>query len=263
MKRENERIKGGVLFEGIISVRTVISAMQSGGLNDRRITRVYVGLSRAEEQKKELAWLKMRGVELGFDVETVPESFIDGMAVGSSHGYIVAAATGRTLPSLDGQALAGRKFLAMLDGIEDPYNFGYALRSLYAAGCDGIVLGERNWMSASGIVARSSAGASELLDVFVSDPYDAATLLKREGFRIVCADMRQSVSVFDADLSFPLFLIVGGEKRGISRKVLETSDLKIRIDYGRDFDGSLSAASAATVAAFEILRFNREKIRQT
>ena len=54
MKRENERIKGGVLFEGIISVRTVISAMQSGGLNDRRITRVYVGLSRAEEQKKSL-----------------------------------------------------------------------------------------------------------------------------------------------------------------------------------------------------------------
>ncbi|MBR7077968.1 MAG: RNA methyltransferase, partial [Clostridia bacterium] len=122
---------------------------------------------------------------------------------------------------------------------------------------------ERNWMSASGIVARSSAGTSELLDVFVSDPYDAAVLLKREGFRVVCADLRQSVSVFDADLSLPLFLIVGGEKRGISRRVLETSDLNIRIDYGRDFDGSLSSASAATVAAFEILRFNREKIYRT
>ncbi len=263
MKKENEKIEGGVLFEGIISVRTVVGAMQSGGLNDRRITRVYVGRSRAEKQRKELSWLKMRGAELGFEVETVSEDYIDGMTVGSSHGYIAAEATGRTLPFLDGRAVSGRKFLAMLDGIEDPYNFGYALRSLYAAGADGIVLGERNWMSASGIVARSSAGTSELLDVFVSDPYDAAVLLKREGFRVVCADLRQSVSVFDADLSLPLFLIVGGEKRGISRRVLETSDLNIRIDYGRDFDGSLSSASAATVAAFEILRFNREKIYRT
>ncbi len=28
----------------------------------------------------------------------------------------------------------------MLEGIEDPYNFGYAVRSLYAAGADAIVL---------------------------------------------------------------------------------------------------------------------------
>ena len=31
-------------------------------------------------------------------------------------------------------------FYVMIEGIEDPYNFGYALRSLYAAGADGVIL---------------------------------------------------------------------------------------------------------------------------
>jgi 23S rRNA (guanosine2251-2'-O)-methyltransferase len=51
-------------------------------------------------------------------------------------------------------------------------------------------------------------------------------------------------------------LIVGGEKRGISRALLDRADQVVRIDYGRDFRGSLSAASAATVMAFEVMRQN-------
>jgi len=56
----------------------------------------------------------------------------------------------------------------------------------------------------------------------------------------------------------PLFLIVGGEKRGISRKLLDMADTIVRIDYGRDFAGSLSAASAASMLAYEVLRQNRK-----
>jgi 23S rRNA (guanosine2251-2'-O)-methyltransferase len=57
----------------------------------------------------------------------------------------------------------------------------------------------------------------------------------------------------------PLLLVVGGEKRGISRAVLDQADQVVRIDYGRDFRGSLSAASAATVLGFEVLRQNSSK----
>jgi 23S rRNA (guanosine2251-2'-O)-methyltransferase len=64
------------------------------------------------------------------------------------------------------------------------------------------------------------------------------------------------VSIYDANLVKPLLLVVGGEKRGISRTILDQADQIIRIDYGRSFNGSLSAASAATVIAFEVLRQN-------
>ena len=101
----------------------------------------------------------------------------------------------------------------MIEGIEDPYNFGYSVRSLYAAGADGIILPERNWMEFSGTVARCSAGTSELADLFVSDPYEAVKLFKENGFQIVCAGIRDSVPVYEYDFTKPCLLVVGGEKR--------------------------------------------------
>ena len=69
--------------------------------------------------------------------------------------------------------------------------------------------------------------------------------------------MEHSVSMYDADLCRPLLLIVGGEKRGISRAVLDLADTVVRLDYGRPFEGALSAASAASILAFEVYRQNR------
>jgi len=143
----------------------------------------------------------------------------------------------------------------MIEGIEDPYNFGYALRSLYAAGADGVILGKRNWMSASGVVCRASAGASELIDVYSDETFESAVdVFKNKGYKVVCADIEDSVPIYEADLTRPILLVIGGEKRGISRSILGKADSIVRIEYGRDFDASLSAASAATVIGFEVLR---------
>ena len=84
--------------------------------------------------------------------------------------------------------------------------------------------------------------------------------LKENGYKTVCAGIRNSVSAFDADLKKSLFLIVGGERRGISAKLLALADQIVRLDYGRTFNGSLSAASAASILGYEILRQNRSKI---
>ena len=50
----------------------------------------------------------------------------------------------------------------MLDGIEDPFNHGQAVRALFAAGVDGLVV-RRSWETALAVVTRASAGASELM----------------------------------------------------------------------------------------------------
>ena len=56
----------------------------------------------------------------------------------------------------------------------------------------------------------------------------------------------------------PLLLVVGGEKRGIKKRLRPELDLIVRLDYGREFGEALSAASAASVLAFEALRQNRK-----
>lgn len=261
MKKEEERFVASDVFEGIVSVRTVIESMQrhkSGtGGNDRRILTCFY-----DENKrgtKEYIWLSHRAEELGFELRLSKREEIDGFCIGNTHGGIAAKCTERTIPKLSGEAVKENGFYVMLEGIEDPYNFGYALRSLYSAGADGVILTERNWYSAAGVVSRSSAGASEMLDVYRADAADAARIMKEAGYKIVCADLRNSVPIYEADLTFPIFLAVGGEKRGISRTLIDLADERVRIEYGRKFDASLSAASAATVVGYEIYRQNRGK----
>jgi hypothetical protein len=159
--------------------------------------------------------------------ETTPEA-LDALCVGKTHGGIIALCGERTLPLPTAENLPKNGFLCLLEGIEDPYNFGYAVRSLYAAGCDAVLVGERNWMSAAGVVARASAGASEALPLFSGNPEQAVRAAKSLGYTVACAGIRDSVSYTEAALKKPLLLVVGGEKRGVSAGVLALCDQTVR-----------------------------------
>ena len=256
MIKETSRQVASTVFEGMTSLSAVIESALAEK-NDRRITEVLFDKSKAQSKAKEIAYLRRMAEKLDFTVRDADAEEIDTLATGNSHGGIIARCTERTIPQLTAESLPDAGFVVMIEGIEDPYNFGYALRSIFAAGADAVILTPRNWMSAAGVVCRSSAGASELLPLFVSEPEDAVQMAKSAGYKVVCAGIRDSVSAFDADLTRPIFLIVGGEKRGISRTVLDLADEVVRLDYGRPFRGSLSAASAASILAYEVLRQNR------
>lgn len=244
------------LFEGMTSINAIIHAIESG-TNDRQILRIFFDRDKMSSKSRELAFLSQKSKALGFHIEFTNDAKISEITTGTTHGGIVAECTQRAYPLLDSSFIRPNGFYVFLDGIEDPYNFGYVLRSLYAAGVDGVILSKRNWMSAAGTVARSSAGASELLSICIAIPDSVPGVFRRCGYKILAAGIRNSVSLYDADMTFPLLLIVGGEKRGISASLLSQVDEIVRIDYGRAFRGSLSAASAATVLAFEALRKNR------
>lgn len=145
-------------------------------------------------------------------------------------------------------------YVLVIDGIEDPYNFGYVLRTIYAAGADGVILPERNFFTASDIVIRSSAGASEYLDIAVTSSLeDTVSLASAAGYTIAAtAKSENAVSVYQADVARPLCLVLGGEKRGISKAVLDKADITISIPYPRECNYSLSASAAANIIAFQI-----------
>ncbi len=259
MEKEYEKFHTSDIFEGMTSIRAVIKSFDAG-ISDRRITEIIYSSDRAVARAKELNYLSKVAPQYGFTMTEVKDNELNSLAIGNSHGGILARCSERTIPSLESaldSSLPEKGFFVMLDGIEDPYNFGYSLRSVYASGADGIILPRRNWLTAAGVVARASAGASELLNLYTADPADAALFFKKHGYRVICADKPNSVSLYDADLSKPIFLIVGGEKRGIRASVLGQADEIVRIEYGRDFAASLSAASAATILAYEIYRQNR------
>lgn len=143
----------------------------------------------------------------------------------------------------------------MLEGIEDPYNFGDIIRSVYAAGATGIIVPKRNWMSADAVVTRASAGASEFIKAAaVEDFVPFLKEAKRRGIAVVAADRKDAADMYSADLSGSLVLAVGGSYRGLSKPVFDEAETKIFIPYGNAFRNSLSAAGAAAAISFEILR---------
>ena len=257
MQKESTKFTDSVVFEGMTSIRAIIKSIDEN-ISDRRIEKILFDKAKLHKIAKELGYLRAVSEKYGFLISEENAEKIDELSVGESHGGLIAIASERTIPCLaEDSEICENGFYAMIDGIEDPYNFGYALRSLYAMGCDGIILAERNWMSAAGVVARSSAGASERFKIYKSQPTDAVEIFKRKGYTVVCADLRTDEILGECELKTPLLLVVGGEKRGISRSVLSLADKLVKIDYGREFNASLSAASAVTMFAYEIRRQNK------
>ncbi len=258
MMKEREKFLPSNLFEGMTSIRAILQAGEHG-VNDRRITEILYDKSRRVSRAKELHYLERISAARGFVLTPCETDEIDSITIGTSHGGIIARCTNRSPVFLEEATLSPEGFYVMLDGIEDPYNFGYALRSIYAAGADGIILPQRNWMTAAGVVCRASAGASELFPLYTAAPEVAVAFFRDRGYKIVCADKKNSCSAYDADLRRPIFLIVGGEKRGIRAGVLSMADCIVRIEYGRTFPAALSAASAATILSYEVFRQNQQK----
>lgn len=256
MQKEATKFQSSTVFEGMTSIRAILSAMDQK-ISDRKIETILYDLKKEEKNKKEIGYLRAVSDKYGFKLSGASEDEIDRIALGTSHGGILALCSDRTIPALSSASIPERGFYCMIEGIEDPYNFGYALRSLYACGCDGILLPERNWLSAAGVVCRSSAGASELFPTFTSDASLAIDYFHERGYTVVCADERTDLVLGECDLPLPILLLVGGEKRGVSRKLLDKCDTLVRIPYGREFRASLSAASATTIFAYEISRQNR------
>ncbi len=241
------------IFEGMVSVRAVFDGIERS-VTDRKLKRLLFSESRVKGNGKLLGFLKARSFVYGYSLDVVPDSEIDALALGSSHGGVLLTSEKRIFQSSISPVENG--FYVLLEGIEDPYNLGYAIRSAYAAGADGIILPSRNAMQSAGIVCRSSAGASEQIPIYCGDLPELVSSLRSKGYRLVCADMDAPAPAHLSDLKKPLVLAVGGEKRGFDKKLFELSDLTVRLDYGRDFPMALSAASAAAILSFEVTKQN-------
>ncbi len=234
-------------LEGRLSIQ---AAIQGGS---REVKAVYI---RAGKWDRGIQFLRRLAADAAIEVQSVDDEFIAANVSGKSHGGVIAKVGPRCFNDLhDLTAAVKTPFVVMLDGFEDPFNFGQAVRALYAAGADGIVVRPRNWLSAAGIVARASAGAAELIPIAVADSAQAAAdFFRAFGLKIACTTQTNAISIYDADLAIPLFMLVGGERRGITRSFLDQADLRLQIPYNRDFSYSLGAAASAAVLGFEVMR---------
>ncbi|MEA4832819.1 23S rRNA (guanosine-2'-O-)-methyltransferase RlmB [bioreactor metagenome] len=249
MKNEAFKERDSSYAEGALSINAVFDS------GSREIKEIFIA-SGAKVEDINIHRIIVKAKQLNIPVNCCSDEFYEEHSTAKTGGGILAEVSDRKLYSLEELLLKQHKLIFLLSGIEDPYNFGYSVRSLYASGAGGMLLPPRSWMSAAGVCIRASAGATELIDCAgYTDEKELVFALKSNGYSIVCAaEVKNSVSLYKAEISFPCVLIIGGEKRGISKALIENADNIIRIPYGRSFNKSLTTSAASAVIGFEFMR---------
>ena len=186
-------------------------------------------------------------------VRSGPRRALDQLA-GPGHQGVVARLAVREYLSedraLEGQR--GRRFLLLLDEVQDPHNLGAVVRVAEALGA-GVVVPERGSAPLSEAVSRASAGAVHRVPIFrIKNLRRFVDLLKNEGFRVVGLDA-EGGSIYEIDLTGDLALVLGGEGKGLRRLVREGCDELARLPMAGNV-ASLNVSTAASAAGFEAAR---------
>ncbi len=253
------------ILEGILSVKAAISG------RSRKIYEVYVDSEKYRKRDRKvmsfLTFLTENGIRAQMCEREVIDSFVAsfGEGAGNTHGGVAAAVGERKTADVSEVLLKVREengFCVYLDGVEDPFNLGYAIRCLYACGASGIILPRRDRSGMTSVMARSSAGASELVllsELSDSDKSEARLAFTakcdKAGIHRACAAVSgASTPIYDYASGFPLILFIGGEKRGISPEFMEGSEI-LHIPYASpDIRYSLPSASVAAIMGAELMR---------
>ena len=191
-------------------------------------------------------------------VKFVPKERLDQMSETKSHQGVIAQAAAYNYAEVEDILSRAREkgedpFLILLDGIEDPHNFGAILRTANVAGAHGVIIPKQRSAGLTGVVAKTSAGAVNYTPVAkVTNLSRTIEELKEQGLWFVCADMG-GTSMYELSLTGPIGLVIGNEGSGVSRLVRESCDLCAGIPVRGEIE-SLNASVAAGVLAYEIVR---------
>lgn len=225
-----------MLVEGAIAVKACINN------HKRNIDLVYID---KRKKTKDFNYIRKIIKENNIAYKEIESEAFLNITNGKSHGGIVAEVGSRRYDELvDGD-------IFYLDGIEDPFNLAYIIRTLYAFGIKNVILPLKDYSNMESQLLKSSAGAYEMMNIKIVD--DVASIieeLKNKDYAVYALKRgNDAKDIFNTEFSKKAIFMLGGEKRGISSNLLELCDNYLYIPYGSDFRNSLNAAAAADVVA--------------
>ena len=145
--------------------------------------------------------------------------------------------------------------LVILDGVEDVHNIGAIIRTCVCAGVDGIMIPSRRNCQITSAVEKTSAGATNLIDIIkVNSLSSAIQSLKDNNWWVIATDAKSDKNYYDIDYCDMNFaLVMGGEHSGVSKTILKMSDFQVKIPMLKEFN-SLNVANALSIIIYESVR---------
>ncbi len=223
----------------------------------RKPTRIIISSTINDDRIQLLA--KTKGVK----VEFVDNSTLNRLTGGKNHQGVLAYVPDFSYVPLD-ILLSKTKdkknaLLLILDGIEDPVNFGSLIRTASCFDVDGIIIGKNRQVQVTPVVTKIATGAEEYVDICdVVNISQTISKLKDEGYWIVAADGSGDKMYDEIDYSGKIAIIIGSEGRGASKLTLHNSDFIVRIPISGPIT-SLNASISGAIMLAEVTRYRRHK----
>ena len=177
---------------------------------------------------------------------------LDRLAEGVHQGIILDVMDYEYYP-FDKVIDSDRKFVVILDHLEDPHNLGAIIRTSEAAGVDAIIIPQNREVQINATVMKTSVGTLSKVNVSrVSNVVQAMDKLKKNGFWIVGTAM-DGEDYRNINYDGKIALVIGNEGNGMSRLVRENCDFIASIPmYGEV--NSLNASVASGIMIYEVVR---------
>lgn len=152
-----------------------------------------------------------------------------------------------------------RSLSLILDGIEDPRNFGAILRVGECAGVNGVFIPERRAVGLTETVSKSSAGATEYVKIAkVTNINRLIDELKANNIWVIGASGDADTNYSDWDWNQPSALVMGSEGKGLHRLTAEKCDVLVKIPMLGNIE-SLNVSVATGVILFEAVRQRKDR----
>jgi 23S rRNA (guanosine2251-2'-O)-methyltransferase len=253
VKTPRDRSAPTDVAEILAGPHAILEALRAGRRRVRRILLARQDVAGVTEAVLELARAR------GLPVEVRSRAELDRLVPGGVHQGIAADAA--PFPYMSQEEIVAHSrhanapgFLVVLDGVQDPQNLGGIIRTVDAAGAQGLILPRDRAASVTPAAVRASAGATEHVSIArVTNVAAFLAWVKEEGFWVIGADANTGRDLYTVDLTIPLALVIGGEERGLRPLVKRRCDVSVRIPL-RGMVASLNASAAAAICLFEVVR---------
>ncbi len=200
--------------------------------------------------------------EKGVKVQRIPRKKVEELAGTKKTQGVVALLSPVKYVSEDElfkETIEKKGFFVVLDHITDPQNVGNIIRTTELFGGVGVLLPKDRSSPINETVVKASAGAIFHLKVAkVPSLQRALREFKKMGGWVVAVETGGK-DIREIDFPFPLAVVVGAEGEGISKSVLEQSDIVATIPTVGKVP-SLNVGSATAIALWEINRDRLPKI---
>ena len=132
--------------------------------------------------------------------------------------------------SFSKEKLGEKSVVLILDGLEDPKNFGAIIRTAWLMGVDGIFIPSNRSVSLTPSVIKAASGGVEYVPIEIKDSlYSCVESLKQSGFWVYALDHCAKETIWEASFDVRTAFVLGSEESGIRKSLLKISDKTLSV----------------------------------